>query len=106
MLVDVYNHVYVNKVFMVVCVDEFDEALGHNSSFLVANNKTATKAHKLRELARISFWVKSIDMVNTSNRSTTRVFLRELNIVIGCIEILHVEHVQYLDCRHRHCRTT
>ena len=42
MLVDVYNHVYVNKVFMVVYVDEFDEALGHNSSFLVTNNKTVT----------------------------------------------------------------
>ena len=38
MLVDVYNHVYINKVFMVVCVDKFDEVLGHNSSFLVANN--------------------------------------------------------------------
>lgn len=32
-------------------------------------------------------------MVNTSNRSTTRVFLRKLNIVVGCIEILHVEYV-------------
>lgn len=42
MLVDVHNHVYVNKVFMIVFVDEFDEVLGHSSSFLVANNKTVT----------------------------------------------------------------
>lgn len=86
MLVDVYNHVYVNKVFMVVCVYEFNELLGHNSSFLVANNKTVTQIHKLCKLTSVFLWVKSIDMVNTSNRSTTRVFLCELNIVIGCIE--------------------
>lgn len=34
MLVDVYNHVYVNKVFMVVCVDKFSECYGWHEGFL------------------------------------------------------------------------
>ena len=37
MLVDVYNHVYVNKVFMIVCVDKFSECYGGHGrvSFLL-----------------------------------------------------------------------
>lgn len=38
MLVDVYNHVYVNKVFMIVCVDKFSECYGgHDGGFFLAS---------------------------------------------------------------------